>query len=77
MDKSHMFWSEAPNVTYGDEKGTAIPRATYRCKKSTLVTKPESKVTVKQGVTHLCKLVTDHEHACECICGRNFNEKEA
>lgn len=72
--KSHMFWS--PQHAYAD--GIPIPRATYKCKGSTILTKKGNRNAVKQAVTHHCKLVTDHpREACLCICGHEFNRKES
>lgn len=74
MDKSFMFWSGRPDQAYEDD--LPIPRVTYRCKGRTKVIK-RSEHAVKQGVTHQCKLVTDHpREACLCICGQEFNRKE-
>ena len=68
-----MFWS--PQHAYED--GIPIPRRTYKCKGSTLLTKKNNPNVVKQGVTHSCKLVTDHPgNHCICICGHTFNERE-
>lgn len=63
-----MFWTSDLNVAY--KEGLPIPRVTYRCK---------GKATVEAGLRttkHLCKLVTDHEGSCQCICDLEFNEKE-
>lgn len=60
MDKEHMFWG---NATYGaantpKEDKIRVPRVTYRCKVKT--------------TGHLCKKVTDHAGAHECICGKEL-----
>ena len=72
QDKSHMFWGLGANGAYED--GIPVPRATYRCKGKTKITK-KSGIAVKQPVTHECKLVTNHPGGCLCICGQKFNEK--
>lgn len=71
-DRSYMFWS--PRIAYRD--GIPIPRATYKCKGSMILTKKGNRNAVKQVVTHRCKLVTDHpRNSCLCICGEEFNER--
>lgn len=70
----YFFWGLGANGAYGD--GIPVPRATYRCKGKTRVTKKTNNA-VKQPVTHDCKLVTDHQGGCICVCGQKFNEKEA
>lgn len=73
QDKSHMFWGLGANGAYED--GIPVPRATYRCKGKTKITKKYG-IAVKQPVTHECKLVTDHPgDYCLCVCGQKFNEK--
>lgn len=69
-----MFWTDRPDLAYED--GHSIPRRTYKCKGSTLLTKKNNPNAVKQGVTHSCKLVTDHPKSCICVCGHEFNRKE-
>ena len=74
MDKSHMFWSPNEGGAYAD--GIPVPRATYRCKGKTKITKKAGNA-VTQPVTHECKLVTDHPTSyCVCVCGEKFNERE-
>lgn len=71
--KSFMFWGTGANGAYKD--GIPVPRATYRCKGKTRITKKAGNA-VKQPVTHKCKLVTDHPtNHCKCICGQKFNER--
>lgn len=69
----YFFWGTGDNGAYGD--GTPVPRATYRCKGKTRITKKAGNA-VKQPVTHDCKLVTDHPGGCICVCGQKFNIKE-
>lgn len=69
----YFFWGTGANGAYEDR--IPVPRATYRCKGKTKVTK-KSGIAVTQPVTHECKLVTDHPaNHCLCICGEKFNER--
>lgn len=68
MDKSYRIWSTGPENAYAD--GKDVPWATQRCKGS---------ATVEAGLRtrrHDCKMVSDHDGACICVCDKMFNEKE-
>ena len=70
----YFFWdSVSEGGVYFD--GVPVPRATYRCKGKTKITKKAGNA-VKHPVTHECKLVTDHPTSyCVCVCGEKFNWK--
>lgn len=68
QDKSHMIWSQEPNVVYGD--GAPIPRVTYRCRHSAFL--GEGLLKTRHG----CRLITDHTGPHSCICGRKFGREK-
>lgn len=75
MDKSYRIWSNGPENAYKD--GKDVPWATQRCTGEAQDGKLDrSSGQVKPtGVKHFCKLVSDHDGACLCICDKTFNER--
>lgn len=75
MDKSYRIWSTGPENAYKD--GVDVPWATQRCTGMSQEGKLnlETRKVEPTGVEHFCKMVSDHEGPCLCICDVTFNER--